>query len=315
MPFHHVPQLLTIWIVFHAINMLNYFPTKGGVSAMLSPKTIMSGKVLNYKVQLVLQVSQYCQVHEQEFPCNSQLPCTRGTIALGPTGNVQGSFKFMALNTGKVITCYTWDAIPMPNTVIDQVNKLGRDQPEHFILSDCYGNLIGDVAAPNAKPEYPDLLETDEDDYATPDGIAGVDNNDVDIPGVDDGLQLQDEAPQVTFNDPDTIKPEPAIINEPQVDNDPILLAPYEPIMLLLVPQEPLPPNPTGAPTSPEPNLHCSTRICKATTTYEPSMRGNKYAYATAQLAEKGTLHPDSHGCYACECHEGSHQSRKDNGY
>ena len=99
--------------------MLNYFPSKGGVSSTLSLITIMSGEILDYNCQLKLQVGQCCQVHEEDLPCNSQLPHTKGAIALGPTGNIQGSFHFMALNTGKRITQYSWDALPMPDTVID----------------------------------------------------------------------------------------------------------------------------------------------------------------------------------------------------
>ena len=104
LPFRRIPELLTIWIVFQSVRMLNYFPSKGGVSSTLSPTTIMSGEVLDYNRQLKLQVGQYCQVHEEDQPRNSQLPRTKGAIALGPTGNVQGGFRFMALNTGKRIT-------------------------------------------------------------------------------------------------------------------------------------------------------------------------------------------------------------------
>jgi len=104
LPYKRVPQLLTIWIVFGAVQILNYFPSKGGVSSTLSPNTIMSGEMLDYKKQLQLPVGQYCQVHEEELPHNSQAPCTRGAIALGPSGNVQGGFRFMSLKTGKQIT-------------------------------------------------------------------------------------------------------------------------------------------------------------------------------------------------------------------
>jgi hypothetical protein len=52
-----------IHIVPNAINMLNFFPTKGGISDSLNTKTIMSGETLDYKKHLSLQVGQYCQVH------------------------------------------------------------------------------------------------------------------------------------------------------------------------------------------------------------------------------------------------------------
>jgi hypothetical protein len=63
-----------IYLVFQAAHMLNYFPSKGGISAALSPMTIMSGETLDYKKQLCLQIGLYHQVHEEDAPHNSQNP-------------------------------------------------------------------------------------------------------------------------------------------------------------------------------------------------------------------------------------------------
>jgi hypothetical protein len=129
LPFKQIPKLLTIHIVMNSVWMLNFFPTKGGILDNLSPKTIISGEVLDYKKHLCLQIGQYCQVHEEETPCNSQIARTKRAISLGPSGNLQGGYKFMALDTGKKITRRNWDVIPMPELVIARVNTLGKDQP------------------------------------------------------------------------------------------------------------------------------------------------------------------------------------------
>ena len=100
------------------VKLLNFFLTKGGISSTLSPKTIMTGETLEFKKDLTLQTGQYCQVHENELPCNSQQVRTKGAIALGPTGNLQGGYRFLALDTGHKITRYSWDIIPAPETVI-----------------------------------------------------------------------------------------------------------------------------------------------------------------------------------------------------
>jgi hypothetical protein len=132
LPFQRIPKLLTIHIVLNVVNVLNYFPAKGGVSETLSPRTIMSGEPLDYNKHLSLHVGQYCQVHEEENPRNSQIARTKGAICLGPSGNLQGGFKFMALNTGKKIVRRSWDVIPIPDVVIARVNALGSDQPEQL---------------------------------------------------------------------------------------------------------------------------------------------------------------------------------------
>ena len=101
LPFQHIPKLLTIHILFQTVKLLNILPTKGGIYDTLSPKTIMSGDILEYKKHLSLQIGQYCQVHEEYAPHNSHNLRTKGTIFLGTSGNLQGGFKFMALSTGK----------------------------------------------------------------------------------------------------------------------------------------------------------------------------------------------------------------------
>ena len=37
-----------------------------------------------------------------------------------------------------------WYMIPMPDTVIDRVNLLGKDQPEILVFTDRKGQIIGD---------------------------------------------------------------------------------------------------------------------------------------------------------------------------
>jgi hypothetical protein len=139
---------------------------KGGVSDNISPRTIMSGETLDYKKHLSLQLGQYCQVQEEDNPRNSQIARTKGAISLGPSGNLQGGFKFMALNSGNKIVRRTWGVIPMPDLVIDRVNALDRDQPPHMTFTDIHGRIIGDV-------EIPGVDDQEEDDYHLP-GVVPV---------------------------------------------------------------------------------------------------------------------------------------------
>jgi hypothetical protein len=112
LPFHTIPKLMTIHIVLNAVKLLNFFSIKGGVSDTLSPKTIMYGETLDYKNHMSLQIGQYCQVHEEDNPRNSQIARTKGAISSGPSGNMQDGFKFMTLNTNKNIVCRSWDKFP-----------------------------------------------------------------------------------------------------------------------------------------------------------------------------------------------------------
>ena len=51
---------------------------------------------------------------------------THERIALGPTGNLQGSVKFYCLNTGKVLKRRAFTEIPMPTAVIAKADKIGK---------------------------------------------------------------------------------------------------------------------------------------------------------------------------------------------
>jgi hypothetical protein len=254
---------MTIHIVLNVVKLLIFFPTKGRVSDTLSPKTIMSGEKLDYKKHLSLQLGQYCQVHEEDNPRNSQIARTKRDISLGPSCNLQGGFKFMALNRGKKIVHRSWDVIPMPDLVIDRVNALGRDQPQHMTFTDRHGRLIGSV-------EIPGVDDQEEDDNHLP-GVVPVIADDIEITGVDvEGTKTQDAvpAPQVEIDD----------LNIHHADPAPIEVAPTQ--------EEPRTekPAPVALPAQ-APELRISTRVRSQTNQgYTPSLSGSKYSYAVTQL-------------------------------
>jgi hypothetical protein len=124
----------------------------------------------------------------------------------------------MALNTGKKITRQSWDVIPMPDMVIAYVNALGTDQPEQLIFTNQRGCPIGDVEIPGVM----DFEEKDDDDaempVLDPVGIDGVE-----LPGVD----VAGQAPQtVEIDDLDIAQPDPPLIETveeptlPQMEQD-----------------------------------------------------------------------------------------------
>ena len=277
LPFQRLPKLLTIHIVFHAVKLLNFFPTKGGISETLSPKTIMSGETLDYKKHLCLPIGQYCQVHEEELPRNSLRPRTKGAISLGPSGNLQGGHKFMALNTGKKIVRRSWDVIPMPDTVIARVNTLGADQPEQLVFTDRHGRLIGDdddVDMPGVDDEEM-MIKSQE--CQSQEWIADLTGVDEALPEVEEALPFADEpdAPQVVdIDDLDTPAPDPPPIEtvtaEPAVQE-----------------QTPATHNQRHHADRPEFDRKRSrmSQQCQA-----PS-----YSYAVTQLETQGVLNPDAH--------------------
>ena len=67
----------------------------------------MTGAKLHMS-QLQLKFRRYCQVAEDVTPRNSLAARTRGAISMGPSGNLSGGQRFLALDTGKMIVRICW---------------------------------------------------------------------------------------------------------------------------------------------------------------------------------------------------------------
>jgi hypothetical protein len=272
LPYQQIPKFMTIYVVLQNVKMLNFFPPKGGISEHLSPRTIMSGEVLDHKKHLRLPFGQCCQVHEEETPRNSMKARTKGAISLGPSGFLQGGYRFMALDAGKKITRRNWDVIPTPSElVIARVNMLGKDQPKLFTFTDRHGRLIGDAKVQDVADDIDNAIDNNDDiDFA---GVDPVISDHIEIPGVDDEEGQEYPTPQ-----------EIEIIDDLDPPSDP------PPIEAETVLQD------TAAKPMPQPEPRRSGRAKMPTKRgYIPSMTGSKYSYAVTQLESLGVLHPDAH--------------------
>ncbi len=174
----------------------------------------------------------------------------------------------MSLKSGKKITRRSWDEIPMPDTVIDRVNLLGKQEPEQLVFTNRHGRRIGDVEIPGV------------------DGaIEAPQENEIENP---DNENLEDP-PQQEAQEPDPIDP------EPRESADNLVAAPAAP-----PPKDALPDlgvNYPGAEGPDEiPGVRKSSRVRVPTKAqYEPSMTGKTYAFAQTLMEDKGVLQPDAH--------------------
>jgi hypothetical protein len=112
---------LVIDLIYSTTLLINTFPPKDGISSNLSPHNLMTGITFNYNKYCQLQFGSYVQAHEETDPSPSMQAHTVGAICLGPTGNIQGSYKFLNLGSGKRITRRKWTPLPMSQEVMDRV--------------------------------------------------------------------------------------------------------------------------------------------------------------------------------------------------
>jgi hypothetical protein len=66
----------------------------------------------------------YCEVHDEPTLTNTMTWQMHECIALGPTGNLQGSVKFYCLTTGRVLKCHSFTPMQMPDWVIKRVDAI-----------------------------------------------------------------------------------------------------------------------------------------------------------------------------------------------
>jgi hypothetical protein len=161
------------------------FAIKGGISTTQSPSELILNQKLDFNVHCKVEYGEYVQTHEEHD--NSMATRTIGAIATRPTGNSQGGYYFIRLDTGRRINRRDWTALPMPQEVVDQVHRLARRAKSKKTLTFTNAqNVDLDVL-------YADLLD-DDDDLPDAAGLdAGVNDHDNDDHGDDAGNNNDDE--------------------------------------------------------------------------------------------------------------------------
>ena len=74
---------------------------KSGVSEKWNPRELISRYKLDAKLHCKTPFGAYGEVHTDLDITNAMEPRTKWGILLWPTGNMQGSYKFMSLSTRK----------------------------------------------------------------------------------------------------------------------------------------------------------------------------------------------------------------------
>jgi hypothetical protein len=180
----------------------------------------------------------------------------------------------MSLKTGKKITRRTWNELPITQPVIDRVNALGSDQPEHFTFTDRHGRLIGDIEFTGVDAEITGVHADEPDDAQLLEEEPVIDDG-IEIPGV--GAEAT--APQIVeIDDLDTTYVDPARIEVETVQEEETDEEEQTPVKVESAQEETV--NEAQAPFEPR----RSTRVRSENNNYIPSMQGSSYEYPETHL-------------------------------
>ena len=81
----------------------NQFPAKDGISDKMSPLTIVHGDGPPDFNKMKVEFGAYVQAFEDNTVTNTNNTRSSGAIALSVTPNKNKQYKFMSLNTGRLI--------------------------------------------------------------------------------------------------------------------------------------------------------------------------------------------------------------------
>ena len=126
LPYKLLPKLMIIELMHFCIMWMNSFSVKLGISEKWSPREIVSRHKLDAKMHCKVPFEAYCEIHVYPYITNMMEPRTKWGICLGPTGNMQGSYKFLSLSTGKKVTRRKFTEMPMTDSVIKMIDSLGK---------------------------------------------------------------------------------------------------------------------------------------------------------------------------------------------
>jgi hypothetical protein len=137
LPFHRLPNLLIVHVALFSVMWMNFFPPGAGASPTVSPQAIVTGFSADYEVHCKMPFGGYAQVHAEPDPTNNAMESrTVGGISLGPTGNIQGSYHFLSLLTGRRIKARSFTPLPMPAEVVKKVQDMATREDEELEFLD-----------------------------------------------------------------------------------------------------------------------------------------------------------------------------------
>ena len=194
MPYRRLPRQLIHGLVEYSTRTLNAFPYHHGVSQTLSPSTIVTGRPMPDYNGYKLEFGSYVMLTDKTT--NTPRARTFGAIAMYPSDNADGSYRFMSLVTGEVVTKAPgyWTELPISDPTIARVEYMAKSQGQPALQET---NFLAEYSPDQVidEDEYDknyDFVEDEDEDL-----VYDTDTDDSTSPGTDDAHDGSlDEGPE-----------------------------------------------------------------------------------------------------------------------
>eukprot|EP00804_Cyclotella_cryptica_P008709 CCRYP_018545-RA/>CCRYP_018545-RA protein AED:0.54 eAED:0.53 QI:0/0/0/1/0/0/3/0/279 len=116
-----LPDQIVIHLMKFVVMWISAVPHKNGISTVMSPREMVLGMKMDFKKHCRVRFGAYVEASCDEMVTNTLRDRTEECIALGPTGNLQGSIACFNLNTGRVVSRRTITVLPMSDRIIKRL--------------------------------------------------------------------------------------------------------------------------------------------------------------------------------------------------
>ena len=124
---YELPATLVKDLVFYTVKRINLQP--GPHSEGVSPIVKFTGRKINFNKEMAMKFGDYAEVRDPAVQSNdAEAMRTESAIALWPTGNLHGSWRFFNLKTCRYVTRSQWKKLPTTQLIVDRMNQICSDE-------------------------------------------------------------------------------------------------------------------------------------------------------------------------------------------
>eukprot|EP00804_Cyclotella_cryptica_P027597 CCRYP_007506-RA/>CCRYP_007506-RA protein AED:0.33 eAED:0.33 QI:0/-1/0/1/-1/0/1/0/237 len=136
LPYSVMPGQMIKRMVLQAVLFMNAYVDKQGISDEYSPRELILRWQLDWQKHCKYQFGSYGQAYDEpdSTETNTQQPRSRNVICVGPTGNIQGSYYFLDLDTKELIKRRRFTELPMPDSIIKRMERWGKRDKQNGVL-------------------------------------------------------------------------------------------------------------------------------------------------------------------------------------
>ena len=164
LPYIYYPKNMVAALVISAVKSLNNEVGACTLSERYVLHTLITRyNIPNYEQLVDLSFEDHVEIKNLNERTNSTTVCTILALALYPSGNLQGGWRMMSLNTIRLIYRSRWEKVKMTDALIDRVHEIGQHQRQRSMATNSEELPEDDDKVEELDDERSDTTEGDYD--------------------------------------------------------------------------------------------------------------------------------------------------------